>query len=239
MRPDSYEVKLIKKQHEVGISIFGCDEHTVFSNRPVAYAPGHVSSVVDTNLTCEIGGEFRTAMNAAIFQVVWRKVISDARFRYHDWTVKVDPDSVFFPERLRRTLVERFEQVPPNGVYLNNCKFGLHGPLEVLSRVAVMRWAAGMDGCEAHFRREACEGKPCPWGEDLSMDQCMWKILKVERVNVSSLLNEAHCESADWEYCSAGDVAFHPFKTVEHYWRCLRNATTATKRLSTPTDAED
>jgi hypothetical protein len=224
MIPSSYELDLITMQYNANASIFGCDKHTVFSNMPVPYAHGVMSSVVETDLECEFGGKYKTALNAGIFQVVWRKVIADGTFRYYDWTVKVDPDSVFFPDRLRRHLKEQFQVIPTNGVYLNNCKFGLHGPLEVLSRVAVLRWNAGMAGCESHFRRESCFGQPCPWGEDLSMDKCLWKVLKVQRVNDSALLNEMHCDSWDWKDCKSDAVAFHPFKTVAEYRQCLNTA---------------
>jgi hypothetical protein len=224
MLPDSYEVDLIRMQYKFGVSLFACDEHEVYSSRPVPYATGRTSAVVQSDLRCELGGEFYTRLNAGIFRVVWRKVLTDDRFRHYDWTVKVDPDSVFFPNRLRGLLKQTIDHIPRDGMYLNNCKFGLHGPLEMLSRVAVLRWVVGMDGCEAHFRREACKGQPCAWGEDLAMDQCMWKILKVKRLNISLLLNEAHCDSKDWSDCSNGAVAFHPFKTAGEYGHCLTNA---------------
>ena len=41
---------------------------------------------------------------------------------------KVDPDAVFFASRLR-SVVGKYEEAA-KGVYLNNCKFGLHGPIE-------------------------------------------------------------------------------------------------------------
>merc|ERR1719220_2047052 len=116
---------------------------------------GFKTRTVASNLTCKKGGEFGTALNTEIFLAVWARVVSDGRFQVHDWTVKVDPDCGFFPDRLRTILLHHAEG--PAGVYLNNCKLGLHGPLEVLSRKAVSAWWAGVPKCQQHFN-QACSG---------------------------------------------------------------------------------
>merc|ERR1712194_474766 len=55
-------------------------------------------------MKCAFGGEFGTALNTELFLQVWQSVINDARFQFNDWTVKADPDCVFFPQRLHVTL---------------------------------------------------------------------------------------------------------------------------------------
>jgi len=40
-------------------------------------------------------------LNTLVFIKAWQLVKWDGRYQKHDWTVKVDPDAVFFPERLR------------------------------------------------------------------------------------------------------------------------------------------
>merc|ERR1712157_554011 len=55
----------------------------------------------------------------------------------HDYTVKVDPDAVFFPNKLVEAL--RGMGVPAEGVYLENCPFveyGYFGSFEVYSKNA-------------------------------------------------------------------------------------------------------
>jgi len=219
-QPESYEVGLLQLQHKERVSLFDCDEFAVYSSREFEVAPGVNASPVDSDLHCRVGGEFKTALNTDIFMAVWAKVIQEGRFRYHDWTVKVDPDSVFFPLRLR--IAVTFHQDPGDGIYLNNCKFGLHGPIEVFSRRAVERWAEGSARCTEHFSR-LCSG-PCKWGEDMFIDQCLWKVLKVRRVDDWNLLSEPHCDSGDWQDCDNGGIAFHPFKNASGYRRCLANA---------------
>jgi hypothetical protein len=171
VRPGSYEIGLMTMQRDLKVGIFACDEHTVLSN--TALGSGLNASIVQSDLKCEMGGEFHTAMNTDIFMAVWTKVIMLDRFRDHDWTVKADPDSVFFPARLR--VATAFHRVPPEGAYLNNCKYGLHGPLEVFSREAVARWARGSAHCVAYFNK-ICHG-PCAWGEDMFIDQCLSRVL--------------------------------------------------------------
>merc|ERR1719382_1209538 len=99
----------------------------------------------------------------------------------------------------------------------------MHGPLEVFSRNAVRTWRSGIKKCQQHFR-EQCGGD-CFWGEDMFVDQCLWKVLNVRRDNDFRLLVEDHCEPPkNWETCEDNTfVAFHPFKTVSGYWRCLHN----------------
>jgi len=225
MMPSSYEQQLIALQYRNGAGIFGCDEYSVYSNLSLEVAPQVRTLIVRSNLTCHKGGEFQTALNTDIFMAVWEKVMTDGRYLLHDWTAKVDPDSVFFPVRLRGILLRYIEDV--HGVYLNNCHRGMHGPLEVFSRVAVQRWASGRERCIAHFTK-LCSG-PCKWGEDMFIDQCLWKVLQVQRINDWNLLVEDHCDPPPgWQSCHRASVAaFHPFKTVDGYARCLSGAIAA------------
>mmetsp|Transcript_34177 Transcript_34177/g.67271 ORF Transcript_34177/g.67271 Transcript_34177/m.67271 type:complete len:363 (-) Transcript_34177:198-1286(-) len=129
MLPGSYEQDLLAMQFNKGVSLFACNEYAVYSNRVIEVAPGVNTSVVNSDLKCGKGGEFGTALNLDIFIAVWTKVVSEDRFLVHDWTAKVDPDAVFFPDRLLKVLEVHPET--QEGVYLNNCKFGMHGPVEV------------------------------------------------------------------------------------------------------------
>jgi len=223
MQPTGQEPRLIKMQYHHKASIFGCEEYALYSNRVMDVAPGLQTYVVNSSLKCELGGEFRTALNLDIFLAVWAKVIEVGRYALHDWTVKVDPDCVFFPSRLHASLASR--QGGNQAVYINNCRFGMHGPLEVFSRKAVQVWSEGTQRCQDHFTK-LCSGD-CYWGEDLFVDQCLMKVLKIERLNDYNLLAEDHCDPEDgWDTCSdQSKTAFHPFKTGEDYLGCLNNGT--------------
>jgi len=180
------------------------------------------TGVVNIDLTCRREGASATALNADIFRVVWDRVVSDGRFAHFAWTVKVDPDTIFFPGRLK-LLVADYEETD-EGVYVNNCKLGLQGPVEVLSRNAVHSWYNGADRCYLHFY-QLCSG-PCAWGESKFLDQCLGTRLGVTRKNNFHLLTALKCGAAPgWQSCRDPDsVSFHPFKELGAYQTCLQNA---------------
>lgn len=228
MLPSSYETALMSLQHRRGIGIFACDGYTVFSNKLVKIAPEVITRIVDKDLTCKLGGKYNTAMNTGIFLAVWEKVYDDGQFWDYGWTVKVDPDTVFFPQRLMPVLAAYDER--PNGIYLKNCKYGLHGPLEIFSRNAVRAFTKGVRRCKAYFDRK-CDG-PCLWGEDEFIDQCLWKVLGVTRADAFGILQEDHCDPPDsWQHCMNNTiVAFHPFKEPDAHRNCVENSLTMSMR---------
>ncbi|CAK0847846.1 unnamed protein product, partial [Prorocentrum cordatum] len=185
MLPHSYEQELLEDQESRGTGMFDCDDWMIYSNKAVPIGPKK-ASVIDSDLKCKMGGEFGTALNLDIFIVLWTKLVEDAVYLEHNWTVKVDPDAVFFPLRLRVILTTHTEV--EGGTYINNCKYGLHGPLEVFSRNAVTAWSTGWRDCKTTF--EAKCGGDCYWGEDLFIDQCLDKVLGVKRDNDFRLLLE-------------------------------------------------
>ncbi|CAE6952080.1 unnamed protein product [Symbiodinium natans] len=167
MVPYSYEVGLIAMQYKHHTGIFACDEYQVYSNQALVIAPGLETRKVMTSQECEVGGEFKSALNLRIFAAFWRQVISDGHYLLYNWIVKADPDTVFFVDRLRVVLDKHEEgsrDLASTGVYLNNCKFGLHGPLEVFSQSAVRALTTSFPGCYNYFQK-LCSGD-CQWGED-------------------------------------------------------------------------
>mmetsp|Transcript_134081 Transcript_134081/g.298975 ORF Transcript_134081/g.298975 Transcript_134081/m.298975 type:complete len:358 (-) Transcript_134081:11-1084(-) len=222
MLPDSYELSLVALQYKKHAGVFACENFALYSSKVIEVVPGIKTGVVNSDLKCELGGEFKTALNRQIFMAVWDKVLADGQWRRHGWIVKADADTVFFPDRLRVMLMRHTDR--RRGVYFNNCKFGLHGPLEVFSKNAVGMWAAGMTRCVAHFHK-LCSG-PCRWGEDMFIDQCLLRVLKVRRESDWDVLQEDHCDAPKgWRSCSNGSkAAFHPFKEVDDYRACLSGA---------------
>lgn len=210
MLPWGYEPHLMKKQLKVRKSIFDCDESAVYSSEVIDLGEGFETHDLGIDLHCKYGGQFHTVLNTPIFQAVWARIAKDGRYRAHDWTVKADPDTVFFPQRLQRVLRGRDQLVGEvgNGTFLNNCGYGLHGPLEVLSRRAIEVYAEGVHSCDE------------PPQEDVYLQKCMLR-LGVLQVNHFNLLAEAHCSFEDWEKCTSDHVSFHPFKKWKEYERCL------------------
>jgi len=284
MMPFGYEPTLLAEQHKQGVGIFACDETAVFSNSTVLLPEKTPSPVEVTlmpgSLAVTYGGRWGTAMNTGVFNRLWTKVVEIGDYRRYDWTVKVDPDAVFFPARLRNILRRRSPmnsisiqgEVPANmhcgqcqlqgrthetcaarvqgyqikknfscadaltaaarappqdcgcrcddfacnvpeqtAMYINNCKWGLHGPIEVFSRRAVASYLAGLPQCVSLLRH--------PWGEDKFIDKCMQE-LGVTRVNEYDVLSETACGEQPAP-CGGADVSFHPFKSIESYFACF------------------
>mmetsp|Transcript_62412 Transcript_62412/g.180935 ORF Transcript_62412/g.180935 Transcript_62412/m.180935 type:complete len:903 (-) Transcript_62412:56-2764(-) len=107
-----------------------------------------------------------------------------------------------------------FDGLKLGAMFLVNCRFGLHGPIEVLSREAVNIFVAGIPKC-ATLRKN-------PWGEDKYLDHCLQK-LGVRRVLKFDLLNEIACGQPAVD-CGSPAVAFHPFKDAANYFGCMAKA---------------
>lgn len=238
MQPDGYETGLIADQFAKHLSIFNCEESALLSNKQVEVAPGLFTEVVETELGCAMGGEFGTALNLDIFIKVWDHIVATGTYLNHDWTVKVDPDAVFFADRLRGILPHHPEEA--KGVYLNNCRMGMHGPVEVFSRNAVGALTCHWQDCRSHFE-QLCGGD-CQWGEDMFIDQCLKEVARARRDNDWNLLVEDHClaDGASWStaMCDGTHVAFHPFKEVASYSECFSIAWTAAAAAVTQQNQE-
>jgi len=221
MLPAGDERGLISSQAAGRKGIFACDEATVFSSESVDLGSGWWTQVLyNTNVYCTKGGKWGTYMNTPVFVKIWREIIAAGRYKYHDWNVKVDPDAVFLPERLRQILrdPEFREAEVKNGAVLHNCGRGLHGPLEVISRRGMEIFGNNTDQCER---------KP---QEDFFLSLCMDK-LGVKVHFRDDVLAESGCmlkgvgrKDPKWYLCQSAHVAFHPFKTWPEYEGCYERA---------------
>jgi len=125
-------------QLEKRVGLYDCDEQIVFSDKVTwlsegpTYLRGHKNQILietvkvgadfsDAKLGGEAGARKAAWLNAADYVQCWRHVIDDGRFRWHDWVVKVDPDTVFMPARLRAQLMHKPEH-SSDAVYLRTCK---------------------------------------------------------------------------------------------------------------------
>lgn len=219
MMGEGNELTLVTEQNMRGVGIFACDLPSVLSDRKLLLQGKRQIFTRDIgDLTCSYGGKYGLALNSEIFVRAWKKVFEDADYLLARWTVKLDPDTVFVPDRLEK-LLDKSDA--GKRVYYNNCDHGLHGPIEVISRGGMGNFAEGILDCELALKGEWSEV-----GEDVFVRHCMG-ILNVMRVDNYKLLSEDHCFHEDPRHdgCVSGKVAFHPFKTSEQYVKCLGEAT--------------
>lgn len=219
MRHDGYELSLVRTQLAKGASIFSCDAYTVYSDVQTWITPGPPVRIDTTVLQISLAaaaGVKEHILNTQIFLQAWEHVRTEGKYRQHEWIAKVDPDAVFFPRRLR----DHLTRVAPAGganLYLLNCRysFGLFGALEVFSRLALDNFYDGLQHCK----------QVLPWetyGEDMFMRKCL-DYLEVDHKEDYDLLSDGYCNEPP-SPCVSGKVAFHPFKNVETYLRCMDEA---------------
>lgn len=203
-----YEKDLYEAVHEKGASIFACD--------------GHAMLTADT--TTEIGGETTTKFNGApvissvdgtagntqLFVNAWNKVIELGKWEDYAFIVKVDPDAVFIPEKLRWHLGSHVFET----MYVINCQAWnmIYGSLEIFSYHAIRAWKDGHEGCNA----------PPDFGEDKYMTQCM-DHLGVTRVDDFGVVGDMLCGSFT-DCRSLPAAAFHPFKDKNSWLECWQTA---------------
>jgi len=238
------ELELLSLQARSQASIFTCDQWDVFSDAAVQVGEtGYVTVQVNDEY-----GEFHQVkrkcddgdcswVNWAIFYQVWVKVREVGKWEVTDYTVKVDPDAVFVPARLRSYLAAT-KGDSPHGVYFENCrnvKYGFFGHLEVMSNTATRVLTKYLENCHADFApcaNDGCDWEYGPWGEDVFAQRCMDHHY-VDKVEAYDMSTDGACEAdrptgekknKKWHApdCSqVTTVAAHPFKKPAEYLKCL------------------
>jgi len=194
--PDSGEVALMEnaKSRDPPAGIFACEGNKVYWSE-------------NTGMMHNEQGETYTP-NAGVFGKLWQQVFDDKLYRPHDWTIKVDADTCFMPQRLRDRLPGLGTHIQERAYVLNTRQsFGFLGAIEILSQQAVARLAdRAALWCPA-FGNE---------GEDGWIKSCM-DLNNVSAKEDRGLLN-SRCSVDD---CSdTSFAAFHFYKTPDVWNQC-------------------
>jgi hypothetical protein len=191
--PDSPEEALMEVHKKNWKSIFACNASAVF------HSWRSNSAGWDT-------GE-ATLINTDVFINVWDQVKQDGRYLRYDWTIKVDADAAFVPDRLRSHL---WQLRPPAGVpvYLKNTNLdaGLSngqflGAIEILSKKAAQTYFdLSQPGCKDTLGLNT--------GEDGYLKGCL-DALGIGFMHDGNIMKPDSAAS----FCSDTlHVAFHPLK---------------------------
>jgi hypothetical protein len=205
-RTGDSEQKLVSMQRRLGLGIFGCNASAVFKGRQLDLE----------SLRSRYFKEF--VIN------VWREVRSDGRYKSYDWTVKVAPDAVFLPDRLRARLLDLR---PPRNtpIYLRIQEFrpGLAEAPVILSRSAVQTYLVHEVACAAHlsdnadlnlFMRTCLDSSGVGYMADTAL-------LSDKYANI-----ETYYSTSDVTLCAKGyPVAFQPYKDDAQWTACHKLAT--------------
>jgi hypothetical protein len=216
----------MRHQLETGLGIFACDEYGVFTDHtaPWTVGPGPLGMLSTIHFQSAPVGYSKdgTAGNALLFMHVWEVVINDGRWSQHDWTVKVDPDAVMFPDRLRLHVKQH------NGkkAWIANCNAFpsssdfpmMYGALEVISKSALAAYEVDIAG------NQRCKHE-LQWGimgEDMFFGNCL-SLLGSEKIVDTNIVLDERC--LGFQNCRSGTfAAFHPFKNVPVWMDCLNAA---------------
>jgi len=197
-------------QFENRASLFACDEYmAITAGGKLKLGQGWPTTQINP-----LEGKPALDNIAVMFKHAWDAVINDNRFRTADWTVKVDPDTVFFPRRLCGHLSDL--QAPPEKmIFVTNCgRFPgppkMFGGLEVLTRPAVEAFAWGMDRC----RHELAYTK---LPEDEFMQQCLY-MLGMSSIFDEQLVGDDRCWPTSCTNISR--AAYHAYADVGKYMTC-------------------
>lgn len=214
--PDGPERALVTFLQQKGLSAFSCDASAIFQGMPVQKS------------------FWKSVANTDIFIKIWEQVQQNGQYLSHDFTVKVDPDAVFFPDRLKLHLASLS---PPANValYLKNInfKFQFMGALEVLSKKAVQEYLAHATECSSHLGHDG--------GEDFYMMTCL-DALGIGHMADYTLLHDKYADAdqlskkliiEDIGSCrNDAVVAFHCYK-AEQIWMGCHDVAMGALSLST------
>merc|ERR1719367_2014810 len=85
-----------------------------------------------------------------MFYQVWVKIREVGKWQTADYTVKIDADAVFVPQRLRTWLSSKPGE-SPHGLYYENCpdvQYGFFGHLEIITHTAVEVLTTYLEECQ-------------------------------------------------------------------------------------------
>jgi hypothetical protein len=215
------EMDIVRAALSETAGIFECEEYAVLSNQEVDIGQGVVSRAIDL----VDGGLSKdgTSANSQTFMNVWEAILQDGRYDSHDFTVKVDPDTVMLPSRLRTALAG----FVGSNIYVPNCDLSdqfpgstdypmMYGALEVLSKDAVKSYSKGAEDCKGQFPWNE-------WGEDLYLGHCL-QLNGVEQRTNLGLVADKSCKDQPEGCLIAEHAAFHYFKSVDGWLECLHQA---------------
>jgi len=232
------ELDLLRTQLFLGASIFGCEEYRVYSDVEAWLSPNKINTIkvddTEGNFHFAKRKKMGTWVNSNLFIAAWKKIRDEGAWTKWDWTVKIDPTTVFIPIRLRNYLDKM--EVTDNGIYLETCKYvpyGFYGPIAVTSRDAAAKYMANLDDCKATFNYMGPTGpNKQAWGEDLFQQRCM-DLHGVDKVAAYDLSVDSRCgasrpegqkKNAKWKPdCAVVKTpAIHKFTKPKDYFDCLK-----------------
>jgi len=225
IRLTSYEAAILRAQVSTdgGIGIFGCDQFDVFAAQGRGWigdgpdGPVWTQHFQDAPVTRSIDN---TAGNTALFRNVWFAVKQVGRWTFTEWTVKVDPDTVLFADRLR----EHLRPHTGKPVFIQNCVSSslvqqggtmMFGSVEAMTNQAMSKYfnEGGVSRCNKNYQ----------YGEDRWIGEC-FKEIGVWAVTDALEVGDKGCAPGVWDCSDQRRAAFHHYKDLGSWMGCYRQS---------------
>lgn len=215
MQTTGYEVDLVREQANQTRGIFDCNGYSVYSlNGVVSLGNGLQTTPLQTNKSAWTDA-WGSWLNRDVFLHAWFQLIAEGNFRNSKWTVKVDPDTVLFPDRLQWRL-RNFD--PQTLTYVNNQgENGLIlGAIEICSVTAVQSLGNQRDKCMQ-------SNAAYMTAEDQFISACFHTLGFLPKYDPDVL--DIRGFGPGWDPCAHGcAAAFHPRKKVGQQEVCVKAA---------------
>merc|ERR1719188_555866 len=247
-KENDYSIELIRIQAQTKTSIFGngCAEWAVYSDQAWPIDP--VDPALGTSIVVQTPhiGKRKTGawINTPTFMNVWRDIGTRGGYANYEFTVKIDPDAVFFPYMLYTYLVRKPIPFHSTGTYIVNCRYvkdGFFGSMEVFSQAAFTKLIDSFEVCK-QMLPWMTKGKE--YGEDKFAEKCLEEV-GVLATEDYALIQDAVCDAIEarakaaeaqgttWTELSLQSfiekpvcdnksaIAFHPVKKPAAYSACI------------------
>jgi hypothetical protein len=203
-----YSFQALKDAFNFSVGVFACNANSVFtSGDPLLLGTRSGQRTYTTAISLDAGS----------FMPIWKTVKALGLYKKFDWTVKVSPETVFLPERLRTHLKEHTIGVK-NFVFEKCDKFSstpLYGALDVRSRGAIQQFFWNEDNCRSKLEWDGPN-------EDEFLQKCL-DTLNMETFYDPNLLSTNACgeQLNCWDKAKA---AFHGLPDFQGFQDCWRRA---------------
>lgn len=210
LRSSGYEPVLMEAQMKIEAGIFKCDGYDLACSEEFMLG-GKIKALRFQGAAVGMSVD-HTAGNTQLFMNVWASIKANGKYMQFDWTVKVDPDAVIVPDRLRTHL----KPYTGGNAYIVNCDKPtmvpmMFGSLETFTKKAIQAYFDGAERCKNELQWDG-------WGEDYFMGKCL-DMLGVTKVNDFQIISDGVCKQVN---CFDGNAAaFHPFKQVGAWLDCF------------------
>jgi len=222
MRPDGYEPGLVKAQIQAGAGIFSCDGFDVYSIEGDTSLGKTPIGVEVKTVYCEPHDVGRSkdgfAANTEIFLSAWSAVKDRDQWSSYAWTIKMDPDAVIVPDRVRTHIMAKWLDGSEQSAFFRTCNLSpgnpdypmMYGALELISREALKTFFKDGQQCRGWIPVYS-------YGEDLYLTKCLER-LGAGPLDDFVLVGDDRCKGgACWDHAFA---AFHEHKDIDSWMKC-------------------